>query len=100
MKIGDREGVVNDMKNGDNTDTGIDTPALQAVMRLWLGRGDGNYKVKSKIEKKSDSPLGKRTPVSFKSPKPSLRKVKKTSSVSTSKNKLGLSCSLFMQGLV
>jgi hypothetical protein len=96
MRIVDREGVVNDMKNGDciatadtDTDTdigtGIGTPALQAVMRLWLGRGEGNYKVISKIEKKSASPIGKRTPVSFKSPKPSLRKVKKTSSVSKSK---------------
>ena len=46
-------------------------------MRLWLGRGEGNYKVISKIEKKSDSPLGKRTPVSFKYPNPLFRKVKK-----------------------
>jgi hypothetical protein len=62
------------------------SPALQAVMRLWLRRGEGNYRVISKIEKRPASPIGKRTPVAFKSPKPLLRKVKKTSSMTKPKN--------------
>ena len=36
---------------------------MQAIMRMWLGRGEGNVRLIKKIEKKTASPIGKKTAV-------------------------------------
>ena len=51
-------------------------------MRMWLGRGEGNVRLIKKIEKKPALPLGKKTAVVMRTPKPSKRKVQKTANVS------------------
>ena len=73
------EGVV---ESDDNVDLDSKSPALKAIMRMWLGRGEGNVRLIKNIEKKPALPLGKKTAVVMKTPKPSLRKVQKTASAS------------------
>ena len=51
------------------------SPSLDKIMREGLGKGDKNRKEIIKIEKKQASPIGKRRPLAYYSPKPTIRRV-------------------------
>ena len=53
------------VERDDYVDLESNSPAMQAIMRMWLGRGEGNVRLIKKIEKKPACPQGKETAVAM-----------------------------------
>ena len=61
-------------------------PAIQNVMKAWLKKDVANRETLKQIEQRKASPLGKRTPISYRSPKSAIRKIRKVDSSKKVKN--------------
>ena len=63
-------------------------PAIRNVMKAWLKRDAANETTLRQIEGRKASPLGKRTPVAYKTPKISIKKTRKVDSCKKVKKRI------------